>query len=392
MFVQESELKDTALYWLPAMRRSGFIIYWMVTGLFLAGFFSMFFIHVDISARASGIIRPYSERTDIKSPVSGIIDTIYHREGEKVLKDCVLLTFRDPGLIEKLSLTESEISQFKEFVHDLELLTISVQASFKQLPLLHSALYRQEALSFFSRSAEQQAVLAKASYETRLNEILAKEKVISPKEFYDIRMQEVKAAYAFESFRLEQSAGWQGALVKYRTELRQSFSRKEELNQLLERDRIRAPVTGCLQELTGRYTGSSLQSGESICSISPDGLLMAECYVSSKDIGLVRTGQKVRLLIDALNYNYYGAVTGVIYSIDNDFVFVDKSPAFKIRCRLNEQKLKLPNGYAGALKKGMSFQARFIICNRSLWQLLYDGLNNWLNPVSLPVLKNPAIE
>jgi HlyD family secretion protein len=115
--------------------------------------------------------------------------------------------------------------------------------------------------------------------------------------------------------------------------------------------------------------------------VSPGGPLMGECYVLSKDIGLLKTGQAVRLQIDAFNYNYFGVLTGKIYSIDNDFTLLDKTPVFKVRCKLDDRILKLSNGYSGELKKGMGFQARFIICKRSLWQLLYDGMDDWLNPV-----------
>jgi len=31
-------------------------------------------------------------------------------------------------------------------------------------------------------------------------------------------------------------------------------------------------------------------------------------------------------------------------------------------------------------KKGMTLQARFIVTKRSLWQLLYDKVDDWANP------------
>jgi HlyD family secretion protein len=38
------------------------------------------------------------------------------------------------------------------------------------------------------------------------------------------------------------------------------------------------------------------------------------------------------------------------------------------------------NGVKGNLKKGMTFQARFILTKRSLFQLLYDKADDWMNP------------
>jgi hypothetical protein len=34
------------------------------------------------------------------------------------------------------------------------------------------------------------------------------------------------------------------------------------------------------------------------------------------------------------------------------------------------------------LKKGMSFRARFVVSRRSLWQLLFDRLDDWVNPLA----------
>jgi membrane fusion protein, peptide pheromone/bacteriocin exporter len=388
MILEPAEIKDTELWWLPPMRRSGFIIYWLVIILFLSGFISLFFIQVDITARAGGIIRPVNERTDIKSPVPGLIDTIYFKEGEQVVKNSLILTIRDPALVEKQRQNEADISRYQDYIQDLERLVSAGSITTNRVHLLHSPLYKQEALRFISRAAEHAVILSKARYETELNEYLARDKVISPKEFYDIRIQERKAVSAYETFRLEQMAEWQAGFIKYTTELKKCIMVQEELRQLCLAEQIRAPVAGSLLELNGRYPGNSIQVGELICSISPGGDLIGECFVASNDIGMIRKGQAVRLLIDAFNYNYFGAVTGSIYFIDHDFILLDKKPVFKVKCRLNERMLKLSNGYTGEIRKGMGFQARFVTCKRSLWQLLYDGLDDWLNPAGQQVLKN----
>jgi len=372
------DLKDTALCWLPSMQRSGFIIYWLVIVFFLSGFLSLFFIHVDLSVRATGIIRPFNERTDIHSPANGMIDEIFFKEGDPVLKNNILLTIRDSSLAEKQHLNAMEISRCEDFIHDLEVLSADEQYADYILRELFTPLYKQEALRFFSREAEQQIMISKASHETILNEKLAVEKVISPKEIFDIRLQEQKMISENESFRRGQFADWQADLVKYKSELNQFNSRKEELNHQYETNRVRAPVSGFLQEQTRHYAGNSIQAGELIYSVSPGGLLMGECFISSKDIGLLKKDQPARFQIDAFNYNYFGAATGNITSIDNDFIMMDKIPVYKVKCRLNEKMLKLSNGYTGELKKGMRFQVRFITCNRTLWQLLYDTVEDWL--------------
>jgi HlyD family secretion protein len=42
--------------------------------------------------------------------------------------------------------------------------------------------------------------------------------------------------------------------------------------------------------------------------------------------------------------------------------------------------LKLKNGYKREIGKGMTLNARFEITERTLYELLYDKMDDWLNP------------
>jgi hypothetical protein len=55
-----------------------------------------------------------------------------------------------------------------------------------------------------------------------------------------------------------------------------------------------------------------------------------------------------------------------------------------VRCKLDDNKLELKNGYVGYLKKGMGLQANFYVTRRTLFQLLYDKADDWLNPNKIP--------
>jgi HlyD family secretion protein len=114
--------------------------------------------------------------------------------------------------------------------------------------------------------------------------------------------------------------------------------------------------------------------------ISPDSSLIAECYVSPNDIGLLRKNMHVSFQIDAFNYNEWGLVQGKIIDIARDFVVINEKPIFKVKCQLDKKALQLKNGYAAPLKKGLTFRARFVVTKRSLYQLLYDKTDDWLNP------------
>jgi HlyD family secretion protein len=88
----------------------------------------------------------------------------------------------------------------------------------------------------------------------------------------------------------------------------------------------------------------------------------------------------VRFQVNAFNYNQWGLAYGKITALPNDIQIVDGKPVFKVKCSLDLEYLELKNGYKGYLKKGMTLQAHFIVTQRTLWQLLYDKIDDWMNP------------
>ena len=150
---------------------------------------------------------------------------------------------------------------------------------------------------------------------------------------------------------------------------------------------IIAPITGTLLNVLGVEEGSLISSGIQLAEISPKGDLIAECYVSPFDIGLINPINPIKFQIDAFNYNQWGFATGEIIEIGRDLEFVNESPIFKIRCKLDQNYLSLKNKVTGNLIKGMTFNARFKLAERTLFELLNDKIDDWLNPSSQNIVQ-----
>ena len=143
---------------------------------------------------------------------------------------------------------------------------------------------------------------------------------------------------------------------------------------------VTAPITGILKDVKGITPGAFLVSGTIVAEISPDTDLVAECYLSPSDIGTMKKNNKVNFQIDAFNYNQWGLATGHIKEISKDVDLLDNQPVFTVKCIVNQSYLTLSNGFQGELKKGMTFNARFLLTERTLFELLYDKADDWLNP------------
>lgn len=272
--------------------------------------------------------------------------------------------------------------QRRQFIQDLQLLTGVGFISQDTYGNLMSPLYKQQISRFLHQQAEQQALIKKATHELAMDSILAVDKIIAPKELFDKQIENEKLQAAFRAFKQEQLSVWQQELVRYRLELSQF---EAQINQLQEETKfyeVKAPVSGTLQGINTRYAGGVLQAGETVGILSPENDLVAECYVPTRDVGLLKPGQQITFQVDAFDYNYFGIVTGNLISVDNDFTVIENKPVFKVRCAFDSTQLHLKNGYTGKLKKGLILQARFVVAHRSLWQLLFDKMDDWLNPAA----------
>ena len=89
----------------------------------------------------------------------------------------------------------------------------------------------------------------------------------------------------------------------------------------------------------------------------------------------------VKIQVDAFDYNQWGMVEAHVAEVADDVLLTQQGvPVFRVRCQLHQHQLRLPNGYVGTLRKGMSFRARVLVAKRTLFQRLYEKTDDWLNP------------
>jgi HlyD family secretion protein len=374
-------LPYTTESYLPRVSVRSQLIYLTVIGLLAGALASLPFIYVDISFHGSGVIRPVAEKNDLKSLVAGTVSSVQVVENQNVQAGQVLVTLQTDLLDNKVRLNESRQHEKQLYIRDLSQLVRLTEANATSLSGLTSPLYRQQYAQFVFFASESLQTQQKRQRELEIDRKLFAEKVIAQREFEnkEFEYQAVRAQY--RTLIEKQLSQWQGDLTAIQLELTQLQSEEKQLQKEKELYQIKAPLTGAVGQLVGLSPGSYVQAGEVLGTISPDATLIAECYVSPKDIGHLRPGMPVRFQVDAFNYNEWGLIHGVVQEVSSDYSLMDNQPVFKVKCRLGQNFLQLKNGYKGTLKKGMTLRAHFTATRRSLWQLLYDKADDWMNPV-----------
>ena len=373
-------ISNSSISYLPSLRTRYHLIYWVIMIAIIGSLFASKFVYTDIYVSSSGVIRPATERTEIRSLVSGIVDSIFLKDGDLVEKDQLVIKVKDLHTADKLNAIDRELGEYRRYLHDLQMLTMSANAPADKSAALQSSVYKEQLNRHLSLRREKAGQLDKTKHDLQINSQLATEKIISPKEFYDIQHLHEQASDSYHSFLLEQRTSWQQDLAKYRISIEQLETQRKQVLAEASLLGIRAATSGSIQGLNDIYAGSYLQANQLVCIISPENGLMGECFVKSRDIGLLQKGQVARYQFSAFNYNYFGEMTGRVISIDKDFSIVNNTAVIKLRCSFDSSTLHLKNGYTGKLQKGLDFQANFFIARRSLWQLLFDKIDDWLNP------------
>lgn len=370
-------MQDSAYSWLPKVQPKSQIIYTLVTGAIVVALIAAIFIKVDISVNVPGIIRPLTEKSELRSLTSANIAIVYVKEGEHVKEGQLLLGLQQEVTNDKLDQTGYELSQRETHMHDLALLAKGAGPA-----KLYSNLYKQQYLGFQANLAEKRSILDKLKSDYQMYSKLYDDKIIAKKEFLEKKYAYEQSRAIYQAAIAAQNSQWQQDLERLRLEKRQLQAGKKQLEKEKDLLEIRAPVAGTVQQFSGRYAGGSVQNGELIGYISPDSGMVSEVYVSPQDIGYIYAGMPVKCQVDAFNYNSWGILPGKVQSVDNDFTLINNAPVFKVKCVLDQNYLQLSNGVKGYLKKGMTMQCRFILARRGLLQVLYERADSWINPHS----------
>jgi len=183
-----------------------------------------------------------------------------------------------------------------------------------------------------------------------------------------------------KTLREQQFQNWEAEKIRYQQEQIDLNGQLEQLEFEQALYLVKAPCDGHVQELSGLFPGKRVFLNENIGSITPKASLIAECYISPKDVGLIRRGMPASFQMDAFDYNQWGVVKGMVESVYEDMILIEQQPVFKVRCSLSKDFLELKSGYKGQIKKGMAFQVQMRITEKSLWELLYQNVDEWVNP------------
>ncbi len=336
------------------------------------------FVYLEISVKGDGILQASIERAVLSAPVSGELIKIPIHENQKISRGDTVLQINMTPTDDQANFLTERLGRLELFQKDIRLLVNSVDAADFEKPAFSSGQYAASWQQFIQERAEGLNALTQGRKTLERYRYLYDNNAITLSEYEKISLEYDQLLARSRILNGKYKTQWQTEGISNSEEIRELRSKIAVLNEQRKLYTLISPFQGSVQNMSGLMPGSYIFLNQKIAEISPETELLACCYVSPADIGLIKKGQRVNFQIYAFNYHQWGLLHGRVLEISEDIIMSkDGKPVFKILCSLDKNFLQLGTT-RGNLKKGMNFRASFRITERSLFQLLFDQTEDWL--------------
>lgn len=370
----EEILHNTVEYHIAKHSKKSNLIFWLIFLSLLGVFIALPFYHIDIYTTSRGIITSEERPVDLYSLKSGKVVYLNLKENKAVSKGDTLLLVNRKIINERENLINIKKEDAEAFIIDLQHLLNGKRSK------LNTSKYEKERERYFQLLHNANTDIKDAEEKLETAESLYVNDVIARVELNQAKLALNKAKDNRADIIKQTKASWQNELTNYQQSLDDLNSDQKQLSEEKELYSVIAPTDGELINVQGLNLGSIVNAGTVLASISPVKNLIIESIVTPSDIGYIKEGVAAKYQVDAYNSNQWGFATGEITEIGKDIIMSGNTPIFKVRSSLTEKELSLKNGAKSQLKKGMTVTSRFFLTKRSLFQLLFDSIDDWFNP------------
>ena len=392
---------------------------------------------LEIISDAAGVIVPISNAAKVQHLEGGIIEKLNVKEGDKVSRGDAIMTLDTTS-------TDADVEEISGLIAGYKIDKIRLEAELKKNSRLifyqnlqkkypelvdkarerlkvrltgHNDLLAAQREEAKQRSAERKEIFIRIkkneknarllSEQVGISESLLKEKITNRMNHLNLLREQTLVEGKIREdevalIRLSHAIAEATIRVRtinsnYKETARKELDEKmQALNSLLERHEekkdslrrtiIRAPIGGIIQRMYYSTIGGVLSPNAVVADIVPDGKnVKVEAYLPSQDIGYVKVGQSVQVMLSSNDALRFGKLVGKVIMISPDTVKKEGAPPhYKVMVGLEK------NSFSGAgnnyqLVPGLQVRCGIIIGERTVMEYVFEPfLNRWKNSLSEP--------
>lgn len=352
-----------------------------------------------------GVVSPIGGMVKVKSNDSGYIDSLFVKEGDTVdnltplyeikterfdgsgigVKKRILTSIeKQHQLLIERKLQESKKTTFERdaLTQDIHRLETEVGILSNVLKLSHQELKLAKNLINQQKTLLDKNFLSELDYQKQQLDLLSKQSNVENQNLNLQRLLREKQNLITN----RQSLDINLAITLKDLDSRIESMRQNKVEFLSQSDsQVRSPIKGIVTSILAEE-GHSVSNGQALLIIAPESNnTFVELYASSRNIGFLKVGQKVRLRFDAFPYEKFGSQSGVINSISKSAVapeMIDNQRLIKkdvieglyqIRVKLSKPTITV-YGKEEPLISGMTVIADVELESRKIYEWILEPL------------------
>jgi multidrug resistance efflux pump len=348
---------------------TGYTIIFMVLGMVVA----LPLVKVDVVTTSGGMVRSFEEPAELVAPMAGIVES-------SILKEHLAVKVGDTLVWMRRDLPETRIREYGELIRRNLAPVSDIISILNGKPPVRTGRYRQSFMNHTTALKHLQIEQDFLYREFTAAATLFQQEVIPVSEYELARSNYRVVCAKLENLEQSYRSGLEDELFRLQMENRLHRREIAKIKASLQGYFVTAPATGIIRQCPGIACGSVLQPGTRLGTISPEGTLVAECYVDTRDIQDIKQNMPVRIRFDGKSHRFGSILDSRVSQIDPDAVVLDGKPVYRIRCMLGNPCLVNGSGKSGPVIPGMTFSASMILYRTSLASLLLERINRWGNP------------
>lgn len=406
---------------------TGRVLLWSLLIFMFITLLWLFFAKIDVFATAKGQVIPLGEIKILQPLETGIISTIFVKEGMKVKKGDVLMEL-DPSVtssnsiykeqnLNTLTLEIERISALikneefnpiqKELISENEILNqkmlyLSIRNSFlnqknalkdqiSQATIqIESEITNKIKINQLLENIKQKKnrllkvkdIIAKNDYEDVINKIIEYTQEAEMRDLNIIRLKEKIKEINHQLLGYEEE--YYNKLLEERTKkIKEATNLRTELIEINFRQmkqKITAPNDGYIGKMFFHTIGGVVTPAEKLFTLIPNNVpLVIKATVLNQDIGFIKKDMRVAIKIDTFDFQKYGLIDGVITHISQDAI-QDEKLGFVYDILVTPEKYNLEiDGQILPINIGMSVTAELIIGKRRIIEFFVYPIIKYLN-------------
>tara|TARA_B100000674_G_scaffold49872_2_gene34459 strand:- start:6457 stop:7590 length:1134 start_codon:yes stop_codon:yes gene_type:complete len=301
-------------------------------------------IKIDEVISVEGILKPTAGTISVKSPTGGLIKEVFASDGDTVSKNEILIKFDTRQANRDLQRLEAQLQESK-ITYESQIRSVNerVDTIQRKYETNMTILERMEDLLNIG-AIDKNSILNQRDFTLELEEqkLQLLENLLQAKSQYKQRVEELKSRI-------------------YSNEIK------------IQYDTVKSPANGVVFNSNASERGV-LSAGEEIMKVVPQDQLIADVWVTNKDIGYIKKGQKANVRVQAFDYTEFGDIKGVIKSIGADVLPPDTENRFyRYPVKINlESNYLSNNGLQVPVISGMAIDANIKLREKRLISIVSD--------------------